>query len=66
MSDDPGRDLIMRCAELGLFTQAEAESLDAWAGELAHRMTRGEIDEAEFQHLMMERVFADIARRGVA
>ena len=66
MSDDPGRDLIMRCAELGLVTQADAESLDAWASELAHKMTRGELTEADFQRELLARLEADIARRGIA
>lgn len=66
MSDDPGRDLIMRAAELGLFTQADAESLDAWAGELAHKMARGELTEADFQRELRDRLLADVARRGVA
>lgn len=66
MSDDPGRDMIMRCAELGLFTQADAESLDAWASELAHKMARGELDEAGFQRELWKRLEADIARRGSA
>lgn len=66
MSDDPGRDLIMWARDQGLFTAAEAESLDAWAGELAHKMARGELTEAAFQRELRARLEADIARRGRA
>lgn len=66
MSDDPGRDLIMRMADAGLLTPAEAESLDAWAGELATKRTLGLIDDAGVVSALRERLLADIARRGVA
>ena len=66
MSDDPGRDLIMRMRDMGLLTPAEAESLDAWAGELATKRTQGLIDDAEAARQVRDRVLADVARRGSA
>lgn len=66
MSDDPGRDLIMRAAEEGLLTRADAESVDAWASELATQFTLGLIDEAEVARQLRARLLADVARRGRA
>lgn len=66
MSDDPGRDMIMALRDAGLFTTAEAESLDAWASDMATKVTTGEIDRAALDRLVLQRLMADIARRGRA
>lgn len=58
--------MLQRCVEAGLLTQSAADSLDAWAGELAAEFTAGRITAAEAQARIMERLRADIIRRGQA
>jgi hypothetical protein len=61
---DPGRDRLMAAAARGLMTEALAEELDAWAGELAARQLRGELSPAEVEEEIFKRLERDIARRG--
>lgn len=56
----------MRLRDEGLFTAAEAESLDAWASELATKMQQGLITRADVGRLVLERLHTDLRRRGQA
>lgn len=65
-SADPGRDMIMAAAKMGLMTEAQAKEVDEWAGKLATEQIEGRLTEAELDRRIIERLAHDLARRGRA
>lgn len=57
---------IQLAIDAGLMTEADGIALDAWAEELAQAVTSGEITEAEKDRRILERLTADLQRRGQA
>lgn len=63
---DPCAALLATAVKMGLLTQADAASLDTWAGALATEVAEGRLTETEMRRRIGERLQRDISRRFVA
>lgn len=63
---DPGRSMLDEAVEAGWMTAEHAASVDKWASELAVQMAEGRLTEDQVETAVLQRLAADLAKRGRA